>query len=489
MFFKKQKEKNKSPLLFNFRSKKSQKHKDNSSQELVWIIQKIIQKIGIIFAISFLPIFFLLVIILAVIIAVWHFFHPDVYMGVLNPILNDVVLQTNLTANDFVKSVIEAMSAILYVVFIQPILWLLNQFQVIVDFIGGGTLNNKILFNNSDWHGVPILFFTVLGISLAILLVLLSVRFIEIKLTDKNMSQKINSTFRSLLLIIPVIVGIPIAFYLLNSLINSITTIIIKSGGTDVKNIGLFIFNSSFTNGLHHFKEVPDSWGFSDSANFGYFQCLCAEGFMVYILLQISAFLFVRVAEQVLLLIIGTLFAIWMVQDEGRKFRNWKDLTMNRFISFSMVFVAYTIFLNSISALSEISNIVPSESAKPIFTLIGTFGFGITVIKAPQLLGTIFGGNIGLADGIGNLMGLKASTGAFVSGTKLLGKGISLGTKAPFKAYSGVAKTTGIIRGITSTGVKETITSNLVKEHKSAFENSSKNINKWLNGDKDKGGK
>ncbi|WP_425382901.1 hypothetical protein [Spiroplasma endosymbiont of Melieria omissa] len=129
MFFKNQKEKNKSPLPFNFKSKKSQKYKkDNSSQELVWIIQKIIQKIGIIFAISFLPIFFLLVIILAVIIAVWHFFHPDVYMGVLNPILNDVVLQTNLTANDFVKAVIEAMSAILYVVFIQPILWLLNQF-------------------------------------------------------------------------------------------------------------------------------------------------------------------------------------------------------------------------------------------------------------------------------------------------------------------------------------------------------------------------
>jgi hypothetical protein len=95
---------------------------------------------------------------------------------------------------------------------------------------------------------------------------------------------------------------------------------------------------------------------------------------------------------------------------------------MNRFISFAVVFAAYTIFLNSISALSEISNIVPSESARPIFTLIGTFGFGITVIKTPQLLGTIFGGNIGIADGIGNLMGLKASTGAFVSGTKLLGK-------------------------------------------------------------------
>lgn len=207
MFFKNQKDKNKSSFKpFNFKSKKSQKHKkDNSSQEIVWIIQKIIQKIGIIFVISFLPIFFLLVIILAVIIAVWHFFHPDVYMGVLNPILNDVVLQTNLTASDFVSSVIQAMSATLYAVFIQPILWLLNQFQVIVDFIGGGTLNNKILFNNSDWHGVPILFFTVLGISMAILLVLLAVRFIEIKLTDKNMSQKINSTFRSLLLIIPVI--------------------------------------------------------------------------------------------------------------------------------------------------------------------------------------------------------------------------------------------------------------------------------------------
>lgn len=73
---------------------------------------------------------------------------------------------------------------------------------------------------------------------------------------------------------------------------------------------------------------------------------------------------------------------------------------------------------------AEIGKAIPDLTTRPIFTLLGIFAFGIVVVKSPQLLSSIMGGNTSLGDGIGNIMGLKVATNAFMTGGALTVSGV-----------------------------------------------------------------
>ncbi|WP_342264092.1 hypothetical protein [Spiroplasma endosymbiont of Clivina fossor] len=61
------------------------------------------------------------------------------------------------------SSIMNAVSAILYLIFIKPLLWLLNKFQDIIYFMSGRNLANRLLFENNNPNGVPMLFIRLLA--------------------------------------------------------------------------------------------------------------------------------------------------------------------------------------------------------------------------------------------------------------------------------------------------------------------------------------
>lgn len=113
-----------------------------------------------------------------------------------------------------------------------------------------------------------------------------------------------------------------------------------------------------------------------------------------------------------------------------------------------MVFLAYSLFLWSMSVFAEIAKAIPDLTTRPIFTLLGIFAFGIVVVKSPQLLSSFLGGNTSLSDGNGNIMGLKVATNAFMTGGAIAYKGAKLSLKSPKTLYQKSASGIGALRGI-----------------------------------------
>lgn len=205
---------------------------------------------------------------------------------------------------------------------------------------------------------------------------------------------------------------------------------------------------------------------------------------MIYIFLLIALFLFWRTAELLILYVISPVVIVSAIQDEGRRFKNWKELTVARFISFNMVFLSYSLFLWSMSVFAEIGNAIPDPTSRPIFILLGIFAFGIVVVKSPQLLSSLMGGNTFLGDGIGNIMGLKVASNAFMTGGVLTVSGVCASYNLSKKTARGVGAV-----GAYQAGAKEHGFKNLAKaQFKNAFTSDYKNqhsktsekINQWF---------
>ncbi|MFU0252155.1 Mbov_0396 family ICE element transmembrane protein [Spiroplasma sp. Moj] len=482
---------NKKGLKNPFIVGKSTKIKPTSFKNIITIVNNMIKKMAIFLIIAFLPLMLIAVIIVVIIAAMMAIFTPDKVNHFTSTHASEMFIQYSQTASDsggdapswLLGKIMEAVFAILYIIFIKPLLWLLSKFQDIIAFMSGGNLANRLLFENNTAGGVPMLFIVMLSIAGTILTLLLAARMIEIMLADEKHS-KLRITLRNMILLFVAIPTIPVIFYTLNIIVNLLTQAIMQASNLSMQNIGLFIFNSSFDNGMHDFDYVPASWTFKDSVHFNYLLCLFSEGFMIYIFLLIALFLFWRTAELLILYVISPVVIVSAIQDEGRRFKNWKELTIARFISFNMVFLAYSLFLWSISVFAEIGKAIPDPTKRPIFTLLGIFSFGIVVVKSPQLLSSLMGGNTSLGDGIGNIMGLKVATNAFMTGGALTVSGV----RASYSLSKKTARGIGAVRAY-QVGAKEHGFKNVTKaQFKNAFTGDYKNqhsktsekINQWF---------
>lgn len=121
--------------------------------------------------------------------------------------------------------------------------------------MSGGDLANKLLFNNTEF-GVPPLFIAVVILAGFLLVIFIAIRAVEIMIVDEK-ANKLKSTLKNFILLIIAIPAIPIVFYTLNMIVNLVTQAIITASGIDYHDIGLFIFNSCFDNGIHNYSYVP----------------------------------------------------------------------------------------------------------------------------------------------------------------------------------------------------------------------------------------
>ncbi|WP_338982122.1 Mbov_0396 family ICE element transmembrane protein [Spiroplasma endosymbiont of Eupeodes luniger] len=473
---------------------KSAKIKPTSINNIIAIVNNVIKKMAMFLIITFLPLMLIAVIIVVIIAAIMAIFVPDTINNftTAHAHASELLIKSSQLASDsgsdapswLLSSIMNAVFAILYLIFIKPLLWLLNKFQDIIYFMSGGNLANRLLFENNNPNGAPMLFIVMVAIAGIILALLLAGQMIEIMLADEK-NIKLKSTLRNMILLFIAIPTIPIIFFTLNIIVNLLTQAIMQATNFNMQNIGLFIFNSSFDNGMHNFDYVPASWTFADSGHFNYLMCLFSEGFMIYIFLLISLFLFWRTAELLILYVLSPIVIVSAIQHEGRRFRNWKELAVARFLSFNMVFLAYSLFLWSITVFAEIGNAIPDPTTRPIFTLLGVFAFGIVVVKSPQLLSSLMGGNTSLGDGVGNIMGLKVATSAFMSGGVMVTSGVRTSYSLSKKTASGLGFARAIHQGAKDYGFK-----NIAKaQMKTAFTGdyvkgntkATAKINQWFN--------
>ena len=364
-----------------------------------------------------------------VVISILHFLDPTSYAHVMVTLK---VVSNHFQLTNFVDDALRAMEAVLYVIFIKPILWILTQISTVINFLSKGIVTNKVLFaTKGTYWNVPAVFWILFGISVALIIILLVIKMLVIMQARYN---KQGILFRTTLInfttAVIVILLIPLVFIVANFLVTSLTQFLLANANPHNVNIGLWIFNASFNNGFHHFTAVPDHFNFPDSNHFNYLIALFSEGFMIYVLFVIALTLFSRIFELLILYCTAPLVVGSLVSDTSGSYqimRNWTSITLQRFALFFFIFLAYDSFLASIVLFSSIANLVPQETARPIFVLIGIFGAALVVIKAPSILNSLIGGQASILDSVSHLSNLKSTTGAIMAGGGLaVGAGMKL---------------------------------------------------------------
>lgn len=389
--------------------------------------KKIFKRLGLIFLMAFGSFFLLFAITTIIVLSIIHQFDPTQYGQIM---VNLKVVNSTTQLGSFVDDAVKAMEAVLYVIFIKPILWILNQTSQVVNFLGSGIVSQKVLFGtkNTFWN-VPLEFWVVLIVAIAIIVILLTIKLIIVMCSHyEKQGAMFRSTITNTLGAIVLMLLIPVIFISINFIVVTITEFIISNSGPKQVNLGLWIFNASFDNGFQNFTSVPDTFNFADSEHFNYIICLFAEGFMVYILFLISINLFTRVFELLLLYCVSPLVVGSIVSDTTGNYktmRNWSNVVLQRFILFFFIFAAYNIFLNSISLFAEISKLIPVKTTRPIFVLIGILGAGVVVIKAPNILNSIIGGEASILDSLSHITGIGTASRGFIVGGGLMTSGIS----------------------------------------------------------------
>ncbi|WP_375315665.1 Mbov_0396 family ICE element transmembrane protein [Spiroplasma endosymbiont of Tipula paludosa] len=403
------------------------------------------KKIFTIMAIVMIPLLIIACIVIAILLAILWFL-PNT--GTSNNIqtffsntLNVETMQATGGSNimgNIIGWAIDSFCAILYLVFITPVVWLLGGMQDVVYFIGGGALSERLF----SMDNIGTIYWLLFGIAMAMFIVIIGTK--AISWMYNNRRHEMKQAITNMLIIIIAIPLIPTLFIMANTIMTMVVKLFLQNALVDTNNIALAIFNSSFMNGVHNLDYIPVSWTFSDSGNFSYIICLISEGFMVYIMFTVCMFLFWRVIELFILLCYSPVVVVMSVADQGQQFRNWKDMVLGRFISYAFMFITYNIFIMGIAVLGQVATFMPNALSQPIFILLGIFAFGFAVAKSPQIITSLIGGNTAMSDSVGNLMSFGMATNLAKIGGKFAWK------SGKFAARNAVGKPIGVTRGITS---------------------------------------
>lgn len=421
-----------------FNAKNSLKSKiailDNSKQ-----LKEIFKKIGIIIGIAIIPIFFLFILIMAIVFMVWHWFWPGGFnhqMVLMHIETLKTLASNNNQVGGLMDDVVKAIEKVIYIVFIHPILWFLNQTTIVVFFIGQGNISKALFKNNYKIMNLPIEYVVCFGVAIGLIGLLFGIKMLLImgeRHQDKG--KEFRKTMHNFLFAFVGMILIPLIFFMVNNLITWITNFVNAKTTGSSHNLGLFIFNASFDNGTHHFTYVPDAWNFTDSGHFNYIVCLFAEIFMIYMMILICLNLFTRVFELFLLYVISPIVLVSTVVDSdgsNKHFKNWSELTIQKFLLFTFIFLAFNTFLSTISIFTKIAIAIPSTATRPVFILLGIFGSSLVVTKAPQILNAIVGGQASLMDSLASMTALGNATRAIGSaGSITAGVGFKIASKTP----------------------------------------------------------
>lgn len=406
-----------SKLNLIWKSKKYRENKNLFFLETTSNIAKSFKLFIRLFLLFIMPILSLLLILFVVIIAVWQWFNPNFTNNLL------ITIPQNNMVGGFVEYVLQAICSVLYMIFIKPILLLLNGFQTIMIFLTNGALINKLLFGGKKILELPIAFFLTLSIAIGLLFIFISIKIVDIIAAsgDKKI-HKIKRSSHNLFISIIGVILIPIIFYLVNTLVTSILNLIIVNIMGTTQNIGLVIFNSCFNDGIHNVTEVPTDWKTFENINqFDFILCLVAETCICYM----SFMMVILVVETSLIIsflfIVSPFVIFWSITDEGKRFFSWKEITIARFVSLFVIYLIYCLFITSVTIISELSTMLPKDIGilKCILNLVFMFTAFGAVLQSPKLVDSIMGGTT-MADGMARILGVHNTT-KNVLGTALIG--------------------------------------------------------------------
>ncbi|MDI4567525.1 MAG: hypothetical protein E7Y34_00325 [Mycoplasma sp.] len=321
-----------------------------------------------------------------------------------------------------------AINSIIWKIFIQGPLTIINAFSAILNYLTGGIITD-IMFGGTkefSWSNIPSQFFTFCILATCIFAIIFVVQMIVLMLKDEvQIKVKFVLAIQNSLKGFMFILLIPIFFFIANFIIKNVAMTITQNFGQK---------NSSIAHYLYHIGDV--NWdGITTRANndFSYpsnikdynmFAQLFATLFMTYCIFVMGILLVQKVIELFFLFVISPIVMVNMVIDEGKSALAWKDIVITKFLSSSTTLIGYWIFIGSIQALLK-TNMKSLESitwAKPILIIFFICGGGMASLSFNDLLAHFIGEKNGIREGMNSLKSTMTGGLGLIGTTNILSK-------------------------------------------------------------------
>lgn len=337
--------------------------------------------------------------------------------------------------DDLLTQVMKIIFAVAYQFIITPIIYVLSGMQQIILVLSGGELVQKLLFQDNEYS--PVKFYLVmLGIALILAILILIIKSITTMFKSKNTTGEIRGMLRRTLFAFSIIVFVPFFFFLTNTLITLITNMITTSMNLKNQDIGVMLFNCSFTDGIHNWEYVPKTMFFSGWSKFQPLICILAMATVTYVLFISTLYLFWRAGEIFLYYVLSPL-VIFSAIENAQRLNNLKNLIFSRFFGITMVFISYSMFISAQGILLQVSNLLPNNLFAGVFMICGTIAFGLLIPKSPAIVNSILGNSFAVNDGIQSLFALKTVSTGINIGAKL-GAGAIIGGATGVKGLTNI---------------------------------------------------
>ena len=332
----------------------------------------------------------------------------------------------------------QAIWNLLFDIFVRGPLYVVNGLGDAITYLSGQKIIDLVFGSTGHFLNMPPQFLTFLAIAIS-LIILFGGCVILHAMVNKEMGSTLSSLANRVLMILLLLILIPLFFWIINFTVISIIKIIMPQL-IDGLTLADMVGRLGFTDGGKHLDWNYND-GYPDWNNYNLFLGTFGSFFCLVIFFLMGLSLIKRLFDLFLLYIVSpVVFSTAASNAKWQKVSIWKDLVIGRFVSTLGIVLTLTLFMNleplMLSAADQVSD---SWAGQTAFKLLFIAGGAISSYQAQILFSTLVGTTVGITDGIGMLISMKAATSGVKAGTLGMlgvGKGLLVGKKTFIQSAS-----------------------------------------------------
>lgn len=315
-------------------------------------------------------------------------------------------------------------------IFIRGPLGLIATFNVVLQYLTGGIINDLLFGSSKDfnWNKIPMQFwwFVIFAFCLFSLVVTIQITILIFKEAVETKTKFIIALQNGLKAFIFMFL-IPIFFFLANYIIQNIANTIINNFGSN-SNLADYLWHMGNPNWDGTANDVTPGYGAPPHIReYNLIAQMFGTYFMLFAMFIIGLALIQKIFELFFLFVISPIVMIVMVIDNGKAAFTWKDMVIAKFLASTSTLLGYYVFISVIQVLlaSHLNSLNSVKFAKSLFIILALCGGALATTGFSDMIANFVGESVGVKEGMASMRSTINGGMMAMGAAKMTGKGIN----------------------------------------------------------------
>lgn len=282
---------------------------------------------------------------------------------------------------------------IIWNIFIKGALILINAFQTVLEYITSDIIFDALFQGKHiSIANIPAPFFIFGILSVVIIFMLFFIQYISLLFNDDlSFKERIVKSLKNSFLAGVFVIIMPIVFYGLAWTFSFFQKSILIAFGVEKNQLAQLLYYIGDPHWDGTITEIDDFTTPNNIANYNWITQILGTWSMMIIVVLLGIFIMKIFFELLVLFITGPIAAAMMVKDDGKIFRQWKDLVIGKVVIALASLIAFGVFILLMTLFLKLSVNNFSFLTRQLFLVILIIGGGFMVLEIPQAAGALVG--------------------------------------------------------------------------------------------------